>query len=216
MNSKKKNVIALMSYPTPLQKISGLRLGDEGKQQLEYAWKKFEFPEEGFDYIFIDNSIFSQLIIAQISSLTVKRKEPVKIITTKTMGITNKEHREEFDMLTAQTLDEFENWKKENPDSRAETLFDMYIKDLLIPHIHMQIPGMTVARKNILIFHGNLFLQKIGMEILGNTTEIKHKNLPTDYEEILKGISLKSGDGILFTIDPENVTVSVRKQLVTA
>ncbi len=211
----KIHTIALMTYPTPDKKRSGERLGDTGEQQLDYAWKEFGFPENGFDYIFIDNSIFSQQIIAHISGLAKKRTQPVKIVTSEHLSPTNpineKNFTEVVQKLEKPTLIEFEKWKRKNLLSRADIEFQTHI-DFIMPHIYMNMPGMTMLKQNVLIFQGNIALQQLGISILTEDSLFKEKSVPSNFKEFLSGISLEKGEGL--TIKTNSVvTLSVRKQI---
>jgi hypothetical protein len=208
----KIQTIALMTYPTADKKRSGERLGDTGEQQLDYAWKEFGFPQNGFDYIFIDNSIFSQQILAHIFSLTKKRTEPVKIVTSEHLGPINEENFTEMvQRLEKPTLIEFEKWKIWNLKSRADIEFRTHM-DFIMPHIYMSMPGMTMLKKNVLIFQENMALQQLGISILEEDSMFKEKSTPSNFKEFLSGISLEKGEGI--TIKTNSVvTLSIRKQL---
>ena len=211
----KIHTIALMTYPTSEKRISGERLGDQGRQQLDYAWKEFGFPKEGFNYIFIDNSIFSQQILAYISGLTKERKTPVKIVASEHLSPTNSINEKNFtevvQKLEKPTLIEFEKWKRKNLLSRADTEFQTHI-DFIMPHIYMNMSGMTMLEQNVLIFQGNIALQQLGISILTEDSMFKEKSVPTNSKEFLNGISLNQGDCV--TIKTKTlVTISNRKQL---
>lgn len=208
----KIHTIALMTYPTPDKKRSGERLGDQGRQQLDYAWQEFGFPKEGFDYIFIDNSIFSQQIIAHISGLTKERKMPVKIITSKILSPLNKgKFSEVVQKLHKPTLVELENWNKKNLISEAYDLFQVYTSAILLK-IYTEVPNMTLGKQNVLILNENLVLQQLGISLLEQDSMFKEKSVPTNSKEFLSGISLNQGDCVTIKTDTL-VTISNRKQL---
>jgi len=211
-----KTTIALMAYPFADNKRVGLRLGEKGKAQLNYAWEKFEFPKDGFDIVILDNSIFSQHIICTISELTAeraKRKEKVNILPTSDTRVKNTRHnaqiQEMLSMLNKQTLEEincFKN-KKEYSDHPGPIAFYAQAQEITRALYILSGDGQTLQGKNILIFHDNLFLQEFALRILNYDSKIKDKNLPKEYKGFLSKRSLRHGDCITITTN-STVTIS--------